>query len=146
VDTRVGTVKIATAADRAGTQQSATFRDGIFRMTQARTGDLVVNFQLVQPLASCGTSRSAQAARKQGSPRRKTRRRSLFGSGKGRYRTRGRYASATVRGTQWTTTDSCAGTKVTVRSGVVDVRDTRTGQVVAVRAGRSILVPRKRTG
>jgi hypothetical protein len=37
----------------------------------------------------------------------------------GRFRTTGRYAAATVRGTQWTTIDSCAGTKIDDTTGSV---------------------------
>jgi len=36
--------------------------------------------------------------------------RALWGDGKGQFRTRGQYASATVRGTRWLTADRCDGT------------------------------------
>ena len=49
--------------------------------------------------------------------------RRLWGSGKGRYRTRGRYSSATVRGTKWLTEDLCDGTRTTVVEGTVVVHD-----------------------
>jgi ferric-dicitrate binding protein FerR (iron transport regulator) len=42
---------------------------------------------------------------------------------KGRFRTRGRHAAATVRGTTWLTEDRCGGTLVAVRHGLVAVRD-----------------------
>ncbi len=41
----------------------------------------------------------------------------------GRFRTRGRYASATVRGTEWTTTDRCDGTLIAVQLHAVLVQD-----------------------
>ena len=63
--------------------------------------------------------------------------RELWGSGKGRFRTRGRHAAATVRGTEWSIEDRCDATVVRVRSGVVDVEDFATGRTVAVRAGES---------
>lgn len=63
--------------------------------------------------------------------------RRLFGKGKGHFRTKGRYASATVRGTQWTTTDFCTGTLVQVKQGIVDVRDFVKRRTVRVRAGKS---------
>ncbi len=48
----------------------------------------------------------------------------LWGSDRhGKFRTRGRNATATVRGTVWRTTDRCDGTLVTVSSGRVSVRD-----------------------
>ncbi len=49
--------------------------------------------------------------------------RSLFGSGKGRFRTRGYRGAATVRGTAWSTADSCAGTRFTVTEGVLAIDD-----------------------
>jgi PKD repeat protein len=63
--------------------------------------------------------------------------RQLWGSGKGNFRTYGRYASATVRGTIWLTADRCDGSQVTVRQGVVQVRDLVRRATVSVRAGHS---------
>ena len=74
--------------------------------------------------------------------RRKIRR--LRGSGKGRFRTRGRYSSATVRGTVWTVTDRCDGTLTKVTRGVVAVRDFRRKKTVRLRAGRSYLAKARR--
>jgi hypothetical protein len=65
--------------------------------------------------------------------------RQLWGNGKGRFRTRGRYAAATVRGTNWLTTDRCDGTRVRVVRGVVQVDDLPQRQQVTLRAGRSYL-------
>ncbi len=42
---------------------------------------------------------------------------SLFGSGKGRFRTRGGRGAATVRGTDWFTQETCAGTLFRLDSG-----------------------------
>ena len=47
----------------------------------------------------------------------------LWGNGRGRFRTRGRYGAATVRGTKWLTQDRCDGTLVRVKRGKVDVED-----------------------
>ena len=69
--------------------------------------------------------------------KRKVRR--LWGSGKGRFTTRGRYSAATVRGTKWLTEDRCDGTLVRVVSGVVQVKDFRKHTTISVRAGRSYL-------
>jgi hypothetical protein len=81
-------------------------------------------------------------------PRRKTRSasqtaptatvRQVWGNAKGRFRTRGRYSVATVRGTNWLTADRCDGTLTRVRQGVVQVTDPP-GKLVTVRAGRSYL-------
>ena len=70
--------------------------------------------------------------------------RALWGKGKGGFRTRGRYASATVRGTSWLTADRCDGTLTTVTQGVVEVRDLTRRRTVRVRAGKSYLAPARR--
>jgi hypothetical protein len=65
--------------------------------------------------------------------------RSLWSSGKGNFRTKGRYASATIRGTKWQTTDQCDGTLTTVEVGSVNVKDVSKKKVVVVQAGGSYL-------
>jgi hypothetical protein len=65
--------------------------------------------------------------------------RQIWGDGKGSFRTKGRYAAATVRGTKWLTTDRCDGTNVRVERGVVSVSDFPKRTQVTVRAGRSYL-------
>jgi hypothetical protein len=70
--------------------------------------------------------------------------RQLWGNGKGNFRTRGRFAAATVRGTislttEWLTTDTCDGTLVRVGQGVVAVTDLVRRRLVTVRAGQSYL-------
>lgn len=70
--------------------------------------------------------------------------RALWGNGKGRFRTRGRYASATVRGTIWFTADRCDGTLTQVKKGVVSVSDFTRRKTVRVTAGKSYLAPSRR--
>ncbi len=65
--------------------------------------------------------------------------RHLWAKGKGRFRTRGRYAAATVRGTEWLTADRCDGTLTRVTQGSVQVSDLPLRKSVLVRAGRSYL-------
>ena len=65
--------------------------------------------------------------------------RHLWAKGKGRYRTRGRYAAATIRGTEWLTADRCDGTLVRVTQGRVEVADLPLKKNVLVRAGKSYL-------
>ena len=65
--------------------------------------------------------------------------RNLWAKGKGKYRTRGRYAAATIRGTEWLTADRCDGTLTRVTQGRVEVRDLPRQRNVIVRAGRSYL-------
>jgi ferric-dicitrate binding protein FerR (iron transport regulator) len=63
----------------------------------------------------------------------------LWGSGKGKFRTSGKYASATVRGTIWLTQDECDGTLIRVKRGTVQVRDLTRHKTVTVKAGHSYL-------
>ena len=65
--------------------------------------------------------------------------RQLWGQGKGQFRTRGRYAAATVRGTYWLTRDRCDGTLVKVNQGVVQVNDLPKRTQVSVPAPKSYL-------
>jgi hypothetical protein len=68
--------------------------------------------------------------------------RQLWGSGQGRFRTRGRFAAATVRGTRWLTADRCDGTLTRVTQGVVQVNDLRATRQVTLRPGGSYLARR----
>jgi hypothetical protein len=63
--------------------------------------------------------------------------RRLWGSGKGHFKTRGRYSSATVRGTKWLTEDLCDATRITVVEGTVLVHDFVRNLDVPVHAGHS---------
>ena len=66
--------------------------------------------------------------------------RALWGTGKGSFRTKGRYSSATVRGTLWYHADRCDGTYTQVNEGVVTVLDVARKKTLIVRAGHSVLV------
>ena len=61
--------------------------------------------------------------------------RRLWGKGKGRFRTRGRYSSGTVRGTNWVTTDYCDGTNTRVVAGIVRVYDLVRKKFILLKAG-----------
>ena len=68
-------------------------------------------------------------------------RRRVWGKGKGSYRTRGNYGSASVRGTWWFTKDLCDGTEFYVREGVLKIRDNTRRRTVTLRAGQHYLAP-----
>ena len=55
----------------------------------------------------------------------------------GSFRTKGRYSSATVRGTQWAVADRCDGTLTKVKRGRVSVVDFHTGKTTTLGAGQS---------
>jgi PKD repeat protein len=65
--------------------------------------------------------------------------RQLWAKAKGHFRTRGRYAAATVCGTGWLTADRCDGTLTRVSQGTVQVSDFTLKKKVLVRAGKSYL-------
>jgi hypothetical protein len=87
-------------------------------------------------------ARRAGAAGVEAARRRPSRR--LFANVKGRFRTRGRHSTATVRGTKYLVKDSCAGTTTRVIKGTVVVRDLVKHRNHVVRAGhRFVARPRK---
>ena len=134
VDATRGRVRITSAADGHGHTQSAEFSAGQFRIAQRRARPLITELVLVGgDFAGCRRGRAAPAA----AARRRGHGRRLWGSGKGKFRTRGRYGAATVRGTRWLTEDRCDDTRVLVARGVVSVRDFPRRRTVIVRAGRS---------
>ena len=71
--------------------------------------------------------------------------RRLWGNGRGRFRTRGRYGAATVRGTKWLTDDRCDGTLVRVKRGKVAVKDLQRPrkQARVVTAGQELFVKQR---
>ena len=101
-------------------------------------GKTIVEFRLTGgDFKSCAT-RAAQSHAKTA----KTVRR-LWAKGSGRFRTRGRYASAAIRGTDWLTADRCDSTFVKTRQGVVAVLDFVLKKTVLVKAGQSYSAAKK---
>jgi hypothetical protein len=149
VDATRGSVTITSAKDARGATQSATFHDGAFKVQQKRAAkpvtDLIMRGGDFRP---CWRARSGASNAGRALISRSRRVRRLWGSGHGRFRTKGRHGAATVRGTIWLTEDSCAGTRVTVRRGLVAVRDFNRKRTVMVPKGHSYLSrshpPRKR--
>jgi len=137
LDTTHGRVDLRAAPSpgTAGTAQvqDAEFYKGKFQVRQA-PGSHVTDVLLVGGnTAACTVQTSARATRALSHRILRL----LGASGKGRFRTRGRYAAATVRGTVWTTTDYCDGTLVSVQRGVVSVRDLVRHKTLTVTAGHS---------
>ncbi|HET6550282.1 MAG TPA: choice-of-anchor Q domain-containing protein, partial [Solirubrobacter sp.] len=137
IDSRKGRITLTSAANKKGKTQTADFYKGVFKILQRRKGKRpVTELKLTEKLA-CGKSnkkaKKAHAARKHKGKKRKRSRR-LWGSGKGRFRTTGKFSSATVRGTTWLTHDRCGSTVTRVKSGVVKVRDRVKRKTVVVKA------------
>jgi len=141
LDTTKGRVTLTTAASaKTGAQrptQSSEFYAGIFQIKQARASKPVTELTLRSTTFAkqCAgtTAKGAQAA---AAGRRTKVVTQLWGNGKGRFRTRGRNSTATVRGTMWLTQERCDGTLTRVKRGSVTVRDLRAGRTVTLRAPR----------
>jgi hypothetical protein len=145
MNTRKGTVRLQNAVGAATTKtQQGNFGGGLFQVLQSRKKrakgltDLVLKGGKFNNCKPKRRSRPARAALS----RRRLRR--LRANAKGRYRTRGRYSAATVRGTKWTVTDRCDGTLTKVSRGKVAVRDFRRKRTILLRAGKSYLAKAKR--
>ena len=154
VDARYGGVDLQTAPAVGfdGKTQDAHFEGGMFKVGQGKRGNRLVTIDLMHGEFSetCGPlsradrramrrglkARAASAPTAHAAGARNTRvLRRLWGKGKGRFRTRGRHAAATVRGTSWSLADRCYETAVRVHEGVVDVENLLTGETVTLRAG-----------
>jgi len=117
VDTRKGRVRLQ-ASDGKGGTQFADFFQGVFKLLQPKNGKGLVELNLFGGnFKSCPRAGGAGAAAKPKSIRH------LWGQGAGKFRTVGRFASATLRGTTWLTNDRCDGTQIRVTTGAVTVRD-----------------------
>jgi phosphodiesterase/alkaline phosphatase D-like protein len=137
VDATEGEVTITSAADSRGTPQSANFGGSEFKVLQRRAAKPVTDIVMTGgDFSDCfPRALSRQTADVFGAARRKWSRRRLWGNGHGRFRTRGRHGTATVRGTHWLTEDRCDGTLVRVKRGLVEVRDLDRRRTVMVGAG-----------
>ena len=142
VDARAGTVRITTAR-RGGGTQAAIFYNGEFKLTQDKS-KRVLETLTGGDFSKC--AKGARAGRAAGSgPGHSSASsvvRQLWGNGKGKFRTHGRYGAATVRGTKWLTQDRCDGTLIRVARGTVAVSDFRRHRTVSVTAPHSYLARR----
>jgi hypothetical protein len=154
LDTRKGRIALTSVADTGGKKtQASDFYDGIFQVKQSvpkkkpkkakpLITDIVLKGQVARSqCAPLKGARSATTDKKKGP---KSVLGKLWGNGKGKFRTNGKYSSATVRGTIWLTQDECDGTLTKVRRGVVQVRDFKRKKTVIVKAGHSYLARAQR--
>ena len=141
LDTRKGVVRLVRAADRRGKKQQADFNGGLFKALQSRRGRGLTELRMSSGKFSGCRLRGKRSSVAESARRRYRKRtvRRLRGNGSGRFRTRGRYSSATVRGTDWTVTDRCDGTLTRVKRGRVAVRDIRRRKTINLRAGKRYL-------
>jgi hypothetical protein len=138
VDATHGTIKL-TEGLGGGKTQSSDFYSGQFLIQQAKTKNAIMT--LVLQGGNFGACKGRRLSAYNGDTRSRKPVRRLWGNGHGRFTTKGRYSSATVRGTKWLVQDQCNGTLTVVKRGVVQVRDFRRHKTLNVKAGRSYLAP-----
>ena len=157
IDATNGTITLISIGP-TGQLQAASFTGAVFQVVQAadgstelilQGGDFSVCKSTVRRTAGLEAKPKPKPKAKSKAKAKKGRRtppkvnttvvRSLWGNGTGQFTTKGRYAAATVRGTEWHTSDRCDGTNVTVRTGVVAVLDLVTGKTIILTAPASYL-------
>lgn len=139
IDARKGRVRIAIANGRGGVD-TAEFFEGMFRLVQPRARRPIAELQLFGgSFRGCPRGVRASAAARRGRSVRH-----LWGSGSGSFRTKGRFAAATLRGTTWLTDDRCNGTLARVTQGSIAVRDFVRRRTVVLRASRGYFAAAKR--
>jgi hypothetical protein len=142
-------VRIATAVPSSSTAQNGRFFAGFFQLAQDRSQRGLTEAKLMGgdfsgcPKAGKTSARGAKLSDDVV--------RTLRGNVSGKFRTTGRFAAATVRGTIYSIRDRCDGTLARVKRGTIIVRDLAARRDITVAAGegeptlRSRLI-RKRIG
>jgi hypothetical protein len=146
IDALHGTLQLTTATGKGLATQTGTFGGAVFKVTQTRSGPLkglttltLVNnaFQGAPSFASCTAQSAADGSAAAVSN--KVLQLLHAKDNHGKFRTKGRYAAATTRGTVWSIADRCDGTLTEVNQGTVVVNDLVRHKNVTVRAGHSYL-------
>jgi hypothetical protein len=135
-DVTKGRVSLTTAADSRGGLQTTQAYEGFFTALQSSGSavtDLVLRSGNFDAICGSGGVDVARASANTKSVRH------LWASGSGKFRTKGRFAAASVRGTEWETDDRCDGTLITVKAGAVSVFDQVLQKTIVVKAGKSYL-------
>jgi len=145
IDTSAGTVQVEIATTAPGATATALFYSGEFAITQA-TATGIATLTLNGPLQPCPSAAGRLPSdgdrnRSIALGAKKPKTRSLWGDGgSGQFTTKGSYAAATVLGTFWLTTDSCASTVVSVAEGSVSVANLVTNNTSTVTSGQALTV------
>jgi hypothetical protein len=119
VDAGHGKARLVTADVARARTQSGAFAGGAFVVTQDRAGLTTLALARGRDASRTCDAVSPRAGRAAAAPKVL---RLLHSSAHGKFRTVGRYAAATVRGTAWTTADSCGGTMISDHRGQVDTQ------------------------
>jgi Tol biopolymer transport system component len=137
VDTEEGRISLTSAADLKRHTQRAEFYDGVFSVAQKRAKKPVTELRVTSAAYKTNCTSSAKRSVARTSASKKLGR--LWGKGKGRFRTRGRFSAATIRGTTWLTEERCEGTFTRVTKGTVAVFDRSKSKTVKVKSGHTYL-------
>ncbi|CAB4873949.1 unannotated protein [freshwater metagenome] len=140
IDTRKGKLRMVAANDKKGGKANALFYGGVFTVRQ-QSKPLRTVLKLRQEIGLNACPAISKKSKK-ASASKKRKRRYLWGNGKGRFQTSGSSGAAIVRGTIWYVEDSCSGTLVKVKRGVVEVRDYARHKTIKVTAGHQYLARR----
>lgn len=139
VDATAGRIGLSTV-DARGTGFRAEFYEGRFKIARQLANGVTELRLSGGDFRSCRQATRTFASAEKKKPKRSRSRRSvrhLWGSGKGKFQTKGRFLAATVHGTTWLTEDRCDASKALVREGVVAVRDLVKRKTIQLRAGQS---------
>lgn len=135
IDATDGHVRVTAIVD--GKVQTAEFWGGTFIVSQAKDGWVEIRLYGTlkckngKPVTST-SKKAVRLVKRKAKPK-------AWGDGKGKFRTRGRHSSASVRGTRWLVEERCSGTFTRVSRGAVTVRDFPKHKTVIVRAGKTYL-------
>ena len=146
IDARKGRVTVTAERKGPGATDVFTFSKGIFRLTQSRRTGITQTGMRGGSFRNCviASGASARPPLAETARRRKRRIRRLFGRGRGRFRTRGAFGSATVRGTRYRVVDRCDGTLFRVTQGGIRVRsfELKKSKLLTTRTVRGRRFPR----
>jgi hypothetical protein len=139
VDASAGKVRLTAASATPDKFDAGTFQAGTFEIRQDPAEPGLTELRIRDDptaRAACDLARGHSS----GQPSKTRVFGLLLGDAHGRFRTRGRFSTATTRGTDWGVRDRCDGTLTVVRRGEVVVTDLRRHREVVVRAGHTFLV------
>lgn len=137
IDATDGHVRVTAIV--GGVLQSAEFWGGTFIVKEAKDGWIEIRLygklkcKNGKPVSS---KKAVRLVKRKSKPK-------AWGDGKGKFRTKGKHSSASVRGTRWLVEERCTGTFTKVSRGVVKVRDFPKHRNVTVRAGKNYLAKPK---
>jgi hypothetical protein len=141
IDAFHGSLKVITSAGKKGKTYTGTFGGALFKLTQDRSA--LTTLRLVEgkfgvpSYASCKAKGARDPLARTALSSRALQ--TLRSSARGRFRTKGRFAAGTVRGTRWTTKDRCDGTWIAVQLHAVLVTDFVKHITVLVHQGQHYL-------